>query len=319
MIYSFAPLEGVTNYLYRSCYHAHFTAADRYFTPFIAPNMNLGLNTKELRDVQPEHNRGMVVIPQLLTNRSDYFITAAQKLEQLGYGEINLNLGCPSGTVSAKGKGSGQLADREALERFLDEIYAAVPQKLSIKTRLGRDDPAEFPALMELFNRYPMPELIIHPRIRQDFYREPVRMAWFQLGLDMAKMPVCYNGDLFTAGDVRAFQRQFPTVERVMLGRGLIANPGLLGELHGKDPITAAQFRGFHDDLYERYQQTLSGQKPVLHKMKELWSYWRGSFAGCDKQLKAIRKAQRLGEYESAVAALFSACPMAEHRRFITG
>jgi hypothetical protein len=93
----------------------------------------------------------------------------------------------------------------------------------------------------------------------------------------------------------------------------------LLGELHGKDPITAAQFRGFHDDLYERYQQTLSGQKPVLHKMKELWSYWRGSFAGCDKQLKAIRKAQRLGEYESAVAALFSACPMAEHRRFITG
>lgn len=318
MVYYFAPLEGITNYLYRGIYHASFTPADRYFTPFIAPNMNEGLNTKELRDVQPEQNEGMALIPQLLTNRADYFASAARKLQQLGYTEVNLNLGCPSGTVVAKGKGSGLLADREGLERLLDGIFEALPElHISVKTRLGRDGPEDFPALVELYNRYPISELIIHPRVRADFYRGSVRLEWFEEGLSRAKMPVCYNGDLFTVEDVARFHERYPTVERVMLGRGLIANPGLLGELHGKAPVSKAQFRQFHDRLLEGYRGSLFGEKPVLHKMKELWSYWRGSFADCEKPLKRIRKAQRLTEYESAAAALFAACPMAAERRFV--
>lgn len=317
MNYALAPLEGITNALYRGCWRAHFTPADRCFTPFIAPNMNEGLNTKELNDVLPQRNRGITLVPQLLTNRADYLITAAHKLEQLGYREVNINLGCPSGTVVAKGKGSGQLADPIALEQFLDEVFNGLPTLgISVKTRLGRDDPEEFSDLMELYNRYPMTELIIHPRVRRDFYRGSVRMEWFEAGLAEAKMPVCYNGDLFTAGDVAAFRAGHPTVERIMLGRGLITNPGLMGELRGKAPMTAGDFRAFHNDLYARYREALSGPKPVLQKMKELWSYWRWSFQRCEKPLKAIRKAQTLPEYNGAVTTLLSACPLAENRRF---
>lgn len=318
MRYYFAPMEGVTNYLYRNAYRDCFAPADRYFTPFIAPNMDLGLNTKELRDVQPERNRGIALIPQLLTNHPEHFITAARKLQQLGYNEVNLNLGCPSGTVVAKRKGSGLLAEWDLLEPVLDGIFNALPDlRISIKTRLGKDDPEEFPELMELYNRYPVSELIIHPRIQRDFYREPVRTEWFAQGLAEAKMPVCYNGDLFTPEDVAAFRRRFPTVERIMLGRGLIANPGLLGELRGDAPIDKAQFQLFHQRLYQDYQAALYGEKPVLHKMKELWSYWQASFADCERAMKGIRKAQRLPEYESAVDWLFATCPLAENRRFV--
>ncbi len=317
MRYYFAPLEGVTNALYRNAWRAQFSPADRYFTPFITPTGSLGLHTKELRDVQPEWNQDMDLVPQLLTNRPEPFIAAARKLQQLGYTEVNLNLGCPSGTVVAKRKGSGLLAEWDLLEPLLDGIFTALPDlRISVKTRLGKDEPEEFPELMELYNRYPLSELIIHPRIQRDFYRAPVRTAWFAQGLAMAKMPVCYNGDLFTAEDVAAFQRQFPAVERVMLGRGLIANPGLLGELRGEAPIGKAQLRAFHDRLYRDYQAALHGERPVLHKMKELWSYWQASFADCEKAMKRIRKAQHLAEYESAVAWLFASCPLAETRRF---
>lgn len=318
MRYYFAPLEGITNALYRNAWRAQFSPADRYFTPFITPTESQGLHTKELRDVQPEWNRGLDLVPQLLTNRPEPFIAAARKLQQLGYEEVNLNLGCPSGTVVAKRKGSGLLAEWDLLEPLLDGIFAALPDlRISIKTRLGKDDPEEFPELMELYNRYPVSELIIHPRIQRDFYRGPVRTVWFARGLDMATMPVCYNGDLFTAEDVAAFQRRFPAVDRVMLGRGLIANPGLLGELRGEAPIGREAFRAFHDRLYRDYQGALSGEKQVLHKMKELWSYWQASFTGCEKAMKRLRKAQHLTEYEGAVDYLFVSCPLAETRRFV--
>ncbi len=318
MRYYFAPLEGITNALYRNAWRAQFSPADRYFTPFITPTESQGLHTKELRDVQPEWNRGLDLVPQLLTNRPEPFIAAARRLQLLGYEEVNLNLGCPSGTVVAKRKGSGLLAEWDLLEPLLDGIFAALPDlRISIKTRLGKDDPEEFPELMELYNRYPVSELIIHPRIQRDFYRGPVRTDWFAQGLTVATMPVCYNGGLFTAEDVAAFQRRFPTVDRVMLGRGLLANPGLLGELRGEAPIGREAFRAFHDRLYRDYRGALSGEKPVLHKMKELWSYWQASFTGCEKAMKRLRKAQHLAEYEGAVDYLFASCPLAETRRFV--
>ena len=189
MQFELAPMEGVTTWIYRAAYHRHFAPAVRYFTPFIAPNMNKGLNTRERNDVLPEHNEGQALIPQILTNRADYFLTTCRDLAELGYDEVNLNLGCPSGTVVSKGKGSGFLANPEELERFLDEIFEACPLKISIKTRVGRTDVTEWPRLLELYRRDPCTELIIHPRIQKDFYRGTPRMEAFEPALEHAPWP----------------------------------------------------------------------------------------------------------------------------------
>ncbi len=170
MKYYLAPMEGITGYIYRNSYEKFFNNIDKYFTPFIVPNKSTSLKTKELRDILPENNKGMNIVPQLLTNDSEAFIITARKLQQLGYNEINLNLGCPAGTVVSKNRGSGFLAKREELDIFLDEIFKIDDMKISIKTRIGKDSPEEFYELIKIYNKYPMEELIIHPRTQKDFY-----------------------------------------------------------------------------------------------------------------------------------------------------
>ena len=181
MQYEFAPMEGITDDIFRRLHHKYFPGVSRYYTPFLSPSEGRTFSKKELREVLPEHNEGVPLVPQLLTNRCELFLEGAKILKDLGYEEVNLNLGCPSGTVTTKGKGSSFLFPerREQLEKFLDEIFARCPLAISIKTRLGKSDPEEFPALLELYNRYPIKQLILHPRVQQDFYRKPVRMEWF--------------------------------------------------------------------------------------------------------------------------------------------
>lgn len=227
MVYYFAPLEGITGYIFRNIHRKYFKGIDRYFAPFITPNESKKVMTKELRDLLPENNEGVPLVPQILTNQAGGFISTAKKLKALGYCEVNLNLGCPSGTVVAKNKGSGFLAFPWELERFLDEIFGSLDMDISIKTRLGRDDPEEFYELMEIYNKYPLKELVIHPRIRQDFYNGRPRMDYFDYGQKNSKNTVCYNGDLFTVDDILHFEEAYPSVDRVMLGRGLLMNPGL--------------------------------------------------------------------------------------------
>ena len=181
MRYYFAPMEGITSYLHRAIHRRFFPGVDQYYMPFVSPSQGHAFTKREKADLSPEHNAGVPAVPQLLTRRAEDFIWAAGELAYMGYREVNLNLGCPSGTVTAKGKGSGFLAFPEELERFLDEIYGAnLPIDISIKTRLGVRDEGEFPALLELYNRYPVKELTIHPRVRTDFYKGAPRQTWFQ-------------------------------------------------------------------------------------------------------------------------------------------
>ena len=308
MKYYLAPMEGVTGYLFRNAYHAHFSPMDRYFTPFIAPNMNRGLNTKELKDVLPEHNEGLELVPQILTNRADYFLICAEKLRALGYDEVNWNLGCPSGTVVAKKKGSGLLDRLDLLEPLLEEIADGTQRlgmKLSIKTRVGRSREEEWEPLLELYRRYPLSELIIHPRLQKDYYREPVRPALFDRAAQEWPGSLCYNGDLFTAQAVREARRRWPGVDALMLGRGVIANPGLLQEVRGEAPMTKEQLREFHCQLLEGYRKRMSGERPVLFAMKEIWAYQIQMFTNPAPYAKRIRKAAHLSEYQTAVADLF--------------
>ena len=242
MEYSCAPMEGITSALYRKVHHQYFPGVDQYYTPFLSPSRDHVFTKRDKREILPEYNENIPVIPQLLTRVADDFLWAANALADLGYRTVNLNLGCPSGTVTAKGKGSGFLADPDALDAFLEEIFARCPISISIKTRLGMRDPGEFDRLLAIYNRYPVQALILHPRVRQDFYRLPARREAFAAYYPRIAAPVCYNGDLFTLQDLGQFTQEFPQVERVMVGRGLIADPALIQRCQGKGGADRAPF-----------------------------------------------------------------------------
>lgn len=305
MKFYLAPLEGITGYVFRSVWHSFYGGMDKYFTPFIAPNETRGIGPKELRDILPEHNKGMNVVPQILTNNAEHFLRAAKELADYGYKEVNLNLGCPSGTVVSKNKGAGFLALREELERFLDKVINGTEICISVKTRIGKESADEFAALLPIFNRYPISELIIHPRIRTDYYKNKPNMEVFQMAVREGKAPICYNGDIFNKAVYEEFVKTNPSVEAVMLGRGILLDPGLLGQIKGGGSTQKASVKDFHDELYHAYQEVLFGERVVLFKMKELWSYLHHLFSDSDKQWKKIRKANRFCEYEEAVDRLF--------------
>ena len=305
MQFYFAPLEGVTGYQFRTLHHRFFPGVDKYFTPFLATNQNHKFGAREMRELLPEHNAGLTVVPQLLSRVAEDFLWAANLCGQLGYTEVNLNLGCPSGTVAAKGKGSGFLSDPDALSRFLDLIYSRAEIAVSIKTRLGGTDPEEFPSLLALFNRYPVSELIIHPRVRTDFYRHPVRLESFAHAVTHSHIPVCYNGDLVTAGGYACFTARFPTVARVMLGRGLIGDPALLQKLRGEPLPTRDTLRAFHDALFEAYLGSFGRPRHTVCHMKEVWFYLLDLFEGGSDLRKALHKAASVEDYRAFVAGVF--------------
>ncbi len=306
MKYYLAPLEGVTNYIYRNAYHTHFEKLDKYFTPFISTNQNNSFSTKDLKEINPDHNKGLYVVPQILSNNSEDFIKAANSICEYGYHEINLNLGCPSNTVVAKNKGSGFLFHPDALDRFLDEIYKHATMKISIKTRLGKYDPDEFYEIAKIYNKYPVEELIIHPRIQKDMYKNTPRLDVFEQTIGTIKSPICYNGDLFTTEDFNAITSKFPTIDHMMLGRGIIGNPALVGLIKNDSLPSKATYRSFHDSLYQSYKEVMHGEKNVLYKMKELWFYMIHIFSDSSKIAKKIKKCERLSEYDLIIATLFA-------------
>ena len=212
-----APMESVTGYVYRNAYHAMFGDMDKYVTPFIAPSKKKILKTRERKDVAPEHNQGMYVVPQILTNDAEQFLTTCNMLSELGYQEVNLNLGCPMATVVSKKKGSGFLEDPERLDRFFDAVFEGISKlpeerscKVSVKTRIGVEFPEEFADILRVYNRYPISEVIIHPRLQKDFYNNHPNLGVFAEALKECVHPVCYNGDIFTVEDYHAFREKFP-------------------------------------------------------------------------------------------------------------
>lgn len=305
MNFYFAPMEGLTGHIYRNAHKAFFNKIDKYFSPFIVANQSNSFKARELNDILPENNQGLVLIPQLLTNNAKDFIHTSKKIKQLGYNEINLNLGCPSGTVVSKNKGAGFLAKTEELNVFLEEIFSEATTKISVKTRIGKDQPEEFYNLIEIFNKYPIEELIIHPRIQKDFYKNKPNLKIFKDALILSKNPVCYNGDIFTVKDYKEFSTDFHSVETLMIGRGLLANPGLISDIQNNNRLEKKLLKDFHDTIYEDYKRILFGDRNVLFKMKELWFYMMPMFSDNAKYAKKIKKSERLYDYDEAVLSLF--------------
>lgn len=316
MKYYLAPLEGITTYIYRRAYHQHFTAMDKYFTPFLVPHTKKGFSTKEKNDVMPEHSPGMNLVPQIMSNQAESFLHTVEKLKVYGYEEVNLNLGCPSKTVVSKGRGSGFLADPEGLDRFLNEIFKKCDVKISIKTRIGKDDPEEFVRLLDIYNQYPVEELIIHPRVQKDFYKNQPDFDVFRDAVEGSKIPLCYNGDIFTPESHDEMRREFPQVDTFMLGRGILMNPALLDticmgektEVEKAETLRKMQsadrykkkIHAFLEQIKCDYLEVGMGEKNTLFKLKELWAYMGQNAPEAKKALKRIRKSQSMADYDSA-------------------
>lgn len=315
MKFYLAPMEGLTGFVFRNAYQKHFGDIDTYFTPFIN---NKKMNYKEIKDILPEHNKGMHVVPQILTNRAEDFLAIVKELGNYGYESVNLNLGCPSGTVVTKHRGAGFLAVPEELDHFLEEIFADCPLRISVKTRIGINDAGEWERILSIYEKYPMEELIIHPRVQKDFYNNTPDMDAFLYAVENSRHTLCYNGDICSVDDYKAWIQKMEGKDRehgsgstaqhtehMMLGRGILKNPGLVGELMGHAPITKDQFHAFHDDVLKGYLDVMSGERNTLFRMKELWFYFAKYFTEPEKYVKQIKKTQRVAEYRVIVDNLF--------------
>lgn len=301
----FAPLEGLSGHIYRNAHHTFFNHIDKYFSPFISATESGSMKKRELEDLAPENNQGLVLIPQILTNQAKNFILAADKIKQMGYQEVNLNLGCPSGTVVAKNRGSGFLAKTRELDAFLYDIFAWAGTKISIKTRIGKEHPEEFYEILGIFNKYPIEELTIHPRLQRDFYKNKPNMEVFRYALQKSKNPLCYNGNINTERQYREFSVEYSGVGAVMMGRGLLTDPGLAKEIKTGVRVDKTILKAFHDAIYVEYKKKPSGDVTVLYKMKEIWFYMISMFSDHEKYAKKIKKCTRLSDYDDTVATLF--------------
>ena len=304
MRYYFAPMEGLTDSIYRRVHHEFFSGVDAYYMPFISPTVHRCLTNREAREVPFADTVPFRAVPQLMTKVADDFLWAAQECLDRGYDEVNLNVGCPSGTVVAKKKGSGMLEDPENLDRFLDAVFASSPLPVSVKTRLGLTDPQEFVRILEIYNQYPMKELTVHPRVRKQFYDGDVDMEMFRYAAENSRNPLCFNGNLRNLSEVKAFEKEFPRIEAVMIGRGLISNPAML------EPGGEQKLKDFHDALLETYIVEFGGARNAMFRMKENWRHMICMFDGHEKLWKKLRKTTDVAEYRSIVAEIYGSLPM---------
>lgn len=305
MRYYFAPMEGITDAVYRRVHHRFFPGLHSYYMPFLSPTMHRTLTNRESRDLPPADSVPFRAVPQILTKVPEDFLWAARQCAQRGYDEVNLNLGCPSGTVVSKGKGAGMLADPAKLDEFLDAVFAASPLPISVKTRLGMTDAEEFPQILRVFNQYPIRELTIHPRVRRQFYNGTVDMEMFRYALQNSRNRLCYNGNLRTLTEVRAFEEAYPQVESVMIGRGLVGNPAMFC------PGTSVRkIRAFHDELLDTYIETFGSARNAIFRLKENWHCMILLFDGSEKLWKKLRKTTDIGEYRAITAEIFETLPM---------
>lgn len=308
MRYYFAPMEGITDSIYRQLHHKYFSGVDRYYMPFLSPTIHRQLTHKEDRELPFADTVSFAAVPQILTKVAEDFLWAAQVCVDRGYNEVNLNVGCPSGTVVSKGKGSGMLRDINALDAFLEEVFSHSPLPISVKTRLGLENKEDFSSILDVYNRYPIKELTIHPRTRKQFYDGRLHMEIFQYALENSKNPLCFNGELRTYSQVIDFSRSFPQIDAVMIGRGLIADPGML--MSGG--TTQESLKAFTDELTEAYISAFGGARNAMFRMKENWSFLRHRFDGSERLWKQLRKTTDLAEYRAITAEIFATLPLAE-------
>lgn len=302
-------MEGLTGAPFRRVHAKFFGVADRYYLPFVTPTTEPRFTARQLsRELDRDLNRGLNVVPQLLTRRAEDFIWAAKALADLGYQEVNLNLGCPAGTVVAKGKGSGFLQYPDALREFLDRIFSAnLPIAISVKTRIGYSHEDEFRVLVDIYNDFAdgMDSLTIHPRLRTDFYKGDLRVHVFNRFFAELKMSIGYNGDIITVDDISRVRHRYKPLKMIMVGRALMADPALFRKAAGGNPATLPEIASFYEALFDSYAQAFQSRKNALMRMKEYWFFQHNLFVGAERAVKQIYKAKTVEDYQAAVETIF--------------
>ena len=316
MLFDFAPLEGITGSAFRRTHASCFSGVDRYWAPFLAPDGSGRCKLSALEDLRPEHNPEHLPVPQILCNKAESFLSAASELRSMGYTEVNLNTGCPSGTVVPKHKGAGMLTDLVFMDRFLYDIFSECPLKISVKTRLGLDSSSEFPAILDVFRKYPLSELVIHARDRKGMYRSEPDIIVFSEAFFRCSFPVRYNGSIIDRDSLHRVLKAVPQLDRVMVGRAAVADPALFRCLHEGPRLQADELL----DYLRRYEAELSesglSEHFILARLKELWYYTSSLFSGDPRGVKRLLKAQTLYDYRDAVSALFSGTGFRNDRAF---
>ena len=329
MKFCFAPMEGITGYPFRNAFQQCFPGIDRFYTPFLSANDTFSFTTREIRDTAPENNRVPDLVPQIITNNAEMFVWAIEEMISLGYREVNLNVGCPSGTVVAKGKGSGMLRYPDRLDEFFEESFELLQKKginylsdsseasaaspsvrISVKTRIGIHDTSEAEDIITIYNRYPISEVIVHGRVQKEFYRGEIHLDVFGNFVEACKHHLVYNGDICSKEDFEKIVRLFPGIDTVMIGRGLLMNPSLVREINGGERATLPEIKHFHETLIDNYIPEMGSDKNLLFKVKEYWNWLSKSFSGSERYMKDIRKAKSLAEYRAAVRNLMANCDL---------
>ena len=305
---SLGPFQGITDAPFRNVFKRHFGGIDKFYTPFFT-GIHKEDHAKNLQgeEIDPRYNDIETLTPQILSTDAEEILRFAKQCKQLGYKEINLNMGCPFPRVANKKRGCGLLPYPEKVEAMLERVFEEIDVKFSIKCRLGYFSPEEIDALIPIFNKFPMSELIIHPRIGKQLYKGEADVERFKALIPYINAPLVYNGDIFS---VESFERISETVQPVndfMLGRGILANPFLAEQIKGNDAPDNKTLRlhAYLIDLYEDRLRHSGGSPKVLGRMKELWSYLMNSFEEPQVVWRKIKKINALKDYEEAVEIIF--------------
>ena len=318
---SFAPMEGITVYCYRNVHHALFPdGIDKYYTPFISVYKHQAFKKRDIREILSENNEGIEdkIIPQIMANHAEEIIWGIEELKRRGFKEVNLNMGCPVATVVSKKKGSGMLQSPELLDSIFSEVFQNENVKqigFSVKTRIGIKDPREFTDILPVLNKYPFSNVIIHPRVRTQMYNGIPDMDIFRWAYENSSNPVSYNGNIFDVEDYERIKKEFPKLQEIMIGRGLVSNPALVREIRGGSKITGEELKRLAESMEQAYKCEIPSEIQIMHKMKELWFYIGGNFrikdgTAPDKYIHKIKVSRSLPEYRNAVRELYRNCEM---------
>jgi tRNA-dihydrouridine synthase len=307
-LFYLAPLRGITDYLFRNTFETYFGKFDYLLTPFIPTLKGTIANTSHCRDITPAYNDTKRVIPQIIGNDSKDIAALANHMVDLGYHTVNLNLGCPHPQITRKKRGAGLLPYPDIINSLLESVFSNIKCSFSVKLRLGLESPNELEKIIPILNKFPLSEVIVHPRTGSQMYSGSVDLNFFSLYANLIKAPVTYNGDLWSLWHFERYASQFTDVNRWMLGRGVVADPFILEEFKTRKLVfrDVERLKCFHDELFEKNIERLCGPSHLLGKMKEFWGYLANSFDNSKKVLKKIQKKTSINEYCKLTKEIFS-------------
>ena len=304
-----SPLQGFTDFRFRNAFHKHFGGIDTFYSPYIKLNGKLVVKGSYERDILPENNDTLEVIPQIITNDAEEFLFVAKYVQQFGYKELNWNLGCPYPMVAKCGMGSGLISNTSQIEHILKRVHNETDIIVSMKMRMGYENPTEILDVFPVLEQYPIKNIAIHARIGKQLYKGGVDLDSFQKCLDTSKQKIYYNGDITSVAKFKELQERFPSIDHWMIGRGLIADPFLPSMIKNNTteyPKNRLEiFEAFHDEIYREYDAYLQGPTPIRMKMLGFWEYFSESFSNPQKTFKKIKKAGNSKNYEAAVKEIF--------------